>query len=62
MDTKLTLKQFEELNKNLIVDEAGNTNKHCPICGESVVIEVNGNSYAIKCSKKDCFSLDCRGI
>lgn len=59
---KLTLDQYLELNENLVVDENGNTNKKCPLCGNSVVVEHTGTAVTIRCKTSGCFSSTGRGI
>lgn len=59
---ELTLNQFLELNKNLIVDKNGNTNKKCPLCGNTVIVEKNGTGRTIKCKSTNCFFETLRGI
>ena len=62
MAAKITLEQFEELNRNLIVDDNGRTNKKCPLCNNEIVIEIDGNSHTMRCKTHNCLSLDFRGI
>ena len=40
----------------------GFTNEKCPRCGNNIVVEDIGNSYTVKCSSKECISLEFRGI
>ena len=61
MASKLTIEQYESINKDLIVDENGNTNKRCPFCNSNIVIEKKSSSYTLKC-ENECFSIVCRGI
>ena len=62
MAIELTREQFIELMDNIAVDENGNTNKKCPICGNDVISEDFGSAYTLKCKTRDCVSLDFRGL
>ena len=62
MASKLTLEQFLKLTKNLIVDNAGKTNKECPLCGNDVFAERNGSSSTLRCNTEGCFSSTGRGL
>lgn len=59
---ELTLNQFLELNKNLIVDNNGSTNKKCPLCNNDVIVERNGTGRILKCKSENCFIETLRGI
>lgn len=59
---ELTTIQFLELNKNLIIDENGNTNKLCPICGNVVKVQRNKGSTSIYCESNLCFKESMRGL
>ena len=59
---KLTLEQFLELNKNIIADDNGNTNKKCPLCDNDVIVERTGTAITIKCKTPNCFSSTGRGL
>lgn len=62
MDINLTLEQFENLTKDIVVNSDGSTNKKCPICKNDVIIEQVGSSGLLKCKSKKCLSIDFRGI
>ena len=59
---ELTLKQFLELNKNIVVDKNGITNKKCPLCNNDVIVEQNGSGRTMKCKTQGCFAEILRGI
>ena len=40
----------------------GKTNKKCPRCGNEIIIEEMGLSYAVKCKTNDCICAEFRGI
>ena len=59
---ELTLNQFLELNKSIVVDKNGSTNKKCPFCNNDVIVEQNGSGRIIKCKVQGCFEEVLRGI
>ena len=44
------------------ISEKGKTAKRCPRCGNEIVMEETGASYAIRCKSKDCIKAEFRGI
>ena len=59
---KLTFNQFLELNKNIVADDNGKTNKKCPLCNNDVIVERNGTAITLKCKTPNCFFETLRGI
>ncbi len=62
MAKELTLQQFLDLNHSIIVDENGNTNKKCPLCGNDVIVIKDGSAITTRCKSKGCFEEFGRGI
>lgn len=40
----------------------GKTDKKCPRCGNEIICEEIGNSYAIRCKTDNCIKAEFRGI
>ena len=63
MGINITQREIELLDKaDNDIATKGFTNEKCPRCGNNIVVEDIGNSYTVKCSSKECISLEFRGI
>lgn len=63
MVTKTTIAEHRFLvsAENDIVQN-GKTDKKCPRCGNEIIIEDKGASYAVRCKTDDCINAEFRGI
>ena len=63
MDIKTTILEHRFLvSAETDIVKNGKTEKKCPRCGNEIVIEESGSSYAVKCKTPNCIKADFRGI
>ncbi len=63
MATKTTIAEHKFLvSAEDDIIKNGKTEKKCPRCGNSIVIEDKNTSYSVRCKKDDCIVAEFRGL